>query len=206
MENRGRQGHIRGVNLVSFVQMVKMGRKTCRIEVHRSFDGEKGFLHFTSGRLLDAVLDDLPPKEAALRILAWQDVYIRIGTQRGGCRTRIDAPLMELMMEVARHADERRDEAPRSNGHFLDAPDDSPCEADLEGSDDTESKNGNPLGGDGVPHIVLEDGAMRGLSELLARFNELAGFEGIAVYSPGGELKGFFLPVSSISRIFGRGP
>ncbi len=94
----------------------------------------------------------------------------------------------------------------RRGYRYLDALDYSLCETTPEESDDTESEKGDPLNGEGVPHIVLEGGAMRGLNELLERFNELAGFEGIAVYSSGGELKGFFLPVSYIGRIIGRGP
>ncbi len=203
----GRLGQIKGVNLTSFVQMVEMERKTCRVEVYRSFGGKRGTLCFCEGRLLNAVLDDLPSEEAALEILAWQDVYIRIGTQRGGCKERIKVPLMELMMEASRLADEgKRDAAPGSKERYLDALDDSLSEADPEGSDDAEPVKGDSLNGEGVPHIVLEGGAMRGLNELLERFNELSGFEGIAVYSSGGELKGFFLPVSYVKRIIGREP
>ncbi|MCX7021432.1 MAG: response regulator [bacterium] len=198
----GEQGQLRGANLPSFVQMVELERKSCRVEVCRSFGGDRGVLCFTEGRLLDAELCHLPPKEAALEILGWQEVYLRIGTQRSRCRPRISTPLMELMMEAARLADEKnRHERPESG---FDALDDSLCEAEPKGPPEPRGAGREDADRGEVPRIVLEDGAMRGLNELLEKFDGLSGSDSVAVYSPGGELRGFFVPVPHLARMVRR--
>jgi CheY-like chemotaxis protein len=198
----GQQGKIKGVDLSSFVQMVEMERKTCRVEVYRSLDDGGGVLVFVEGRLHDAELDGLAPRAAALEILAWRDVYIRVGMQRGGREARVKAPLMELMMEAARRADEGRRGESSERGACLDVLDDSLSEAEPGGpADDPGTATGVPGNDAEVPRIVLEGGAMRGLNDLLERFVDISGFEGVAVYSSDGELKGFFLPVSYLSRL-----
>ena len=196
----GEQGQLRGANLPSFVQMVELERKSCRVEVCRSFGGERGVLCFTEGRLLDAELGHLPPKEAALEILGWQEVYLRIGTQRSRCRPRISTPLMELMLEAARLADEKKRDNPRPSSGF-DALDDSLCEAEPKGSPEPRDAWREDTDRVEVPRIVLEDGAMRGLNELLEKFDGLCESDGVAVYSPDGELRGFFLPASQLARM-----
>ena len=178
---------------------MEMERKTCLVEVSRCFAGERGCLFFVGGRLIDADFDDLSAREAALRILVWRDVYVRIGVNRDRSEVRIEVPLMELMMEAARLADEGE-----GNLSSLDVLDDSLSEAEVDESGGL-GVAGSPAGmssdsGD-VPRIVLEGGAMRGLNELLDRFGELSGFEGVAVYSSNGELKGFFLPVPHVGRL-----
>jgi CheY-like chemotaxis protein len=192
----GEQGQLRGASLPGFVQMMELERKSCRVEVCRSFGDERGVLCFTEGRLLDAELGDLSPREAALEILGWREVYIRICTQRSRCRPRISTPLMELMLEAARLADEKnRDESQPASG--FDALDKSLCEAepDAPAVPDAVGHSVDITGeDDDTPRIVLEDGAMRGLDELLQKFDGLCGTDGVAVYSPDGVLRGFFLP------------
>jgi CheY-like chemotaxis protein len=189
----GEEGQLRGANLPSFLQMVELERKSCRVEVYRSFGGGRGVLCFTEGRLLDAELGRLAPREAALQILGWQDVYLRICTQRSRCKPRISDPLMELMLEAARLADEKGQGDRPEPG--LDALDDSLREAGPAEPEPAGCAGDEPVEGDGVPRIVLEEGAMRGLTELLEKFDGLSGSDGVAVYSPEGELRGFFLPV-----------
>ncbi len=193
----GEQGQLRGASLPGFVQMMELERKSCRVEVCRSFGGDRGVLCFTEGRLLDAELGRLSSREAALEILGWQEVYIRICTQRSRCRPRISTPLMELMLEAARLADEKNRDKSRTASGF-DALDKSLCEAepDAPAAPDSElQKEDIPGDDDNVPRIVLEDGAMLGLNTLLQRIDGLCGTDGVAVYSPDGELRGFFLPL-----------
>jgi len=193
----GEQGQLRGASLPGFVQMMELERKSCRVEVCRSFGGDRGVLCFTEGRLLDAELGRLSSREAALEILGWQEVYIRICTQRSRCRPRISTPLMELMLEAARLADEKNRDKSRTASGF-DALDKSLCEAepDAPAAPDSElQKEDIPGDDDDVPRIVLEDGAMLGLNTLLQRIDGLCGTDGVAVYSPDGELRGFFLPL-----------
>jgi CheY-like chemotaxis protein len=193
----GEQGQLRGASLPGFVQMMELERKSCRVEVCRSFGGDRGVLCFTEGRLLDAELGRLSPREAALEILGWQEVYIRICTQRSRCRPRISTPLMELMLEAARLADEKNRDNSRTASGF-DALDKSLREAepDAPAVPDSElQKEDIPGDDDDGLRIVLEEGAMPGLNELLEKFCGLSGTDGVAVYSPDGVLRGFFLPL-----------
>jgi len=199
----GEQGQLRGASLPGFVQMVELERKSCRVEVCRSFGGDRGVLCFTEGRLLDAGLGHLPPREAALEILGWQEVYIRIRTQRSRCRPRISTPLMELILEAARLADEKNRDNPHPASGF-DALDESLCESEPDGQpepDIAERRDEKPEDDGGVPRIVLENGAMLGLNELLEKFGGLSESNGVAVYSPDGELRGFFLPLPRLARM-----
>ena len=104
----GKEGQLKGISLASFLQMVEMEQKTCRIDVHNSIWGETGILRFARGKLFDAQLGDKTPEEAALTILSWNDCQITVKKQRPVFKRKIQQPLMELQMEAARLADEAR--------------------------------------------------------------------------------------------------
>lgn len=112
-ETAGREGQLKGISLASFLQMVEMEQKTCRIDVHSSIWGETGILRFAKGKLFDAELGDKAPLEAALTILAWQDCQITVRKQRPVFKRKIQRPMMELQMEAARLADEANKDKPK---------------------------------------------------------------------------------------------
>lgn len=109
----GKEGQLKGISLASFLQMVEMEQKTCRIDVHSSIWGETGVLRFAGGKLFDAELGDKPPEEAAMAILSWSDCQLTVKKQRPVFKRKINQSLMELQLEAARLADEaRKDEPP----------------------------------------------------------------------------------------------
>lgn len=47
-------GYVKGISLMSFSQLMELEQKSCVLQVTRSEDGEKGYLFFRDGQLIDA--------------------------------------------------------------------------------------------------------------------------------------------------------
>ncbi|MCD4733157.1 response regulator [bacterium] len=192
----GREGKLRGVTLSSFLQLIEMEQKTCRLDIHSSIWGDTGVLRFARGKLFDATLGKLKPDEAALKIMSWEDVTITVKKQRPVFKRRIKTPMMELQMEALRLADEEnRGKAPTKP--VLEADSLSKALELIEESDEltVESEpEPNPAAEIekemSAPKFDLEEEVMASLKDLMAEFNNLDGFHGIAVFTPAGELMG----------------
>ncbi len=99
-------GQIHGISLSSFLQMIELEGATCRIGVVAG--KASGYLFFDSGELVDAQIDELKGKDAALSILSMDDPLISVdyGAARTSTR-KIRKPLMSLLIEAARIYDEK---------------------------------------------------------------------------------------------------
>ncbi len=101
------KGHITGVSLASFMQLLSLDKKTCTLNVT---SGEHvGTVFFLDGELMNAFTDTLQGQEAALEIACWDPVEIDI---QHLCRQReriIEAPLGFVLIESARMKDERKE-------------------------------------------------------------------------------------------------
>ena len=106
MFNKGAQGHISGVSLASFLQLVELDRKTCTLRIKHRHD--TGVLYFREGELIDAVSGQLMGEEAALLIVGWAPVEIDIFEQCRKSETNIESPLGFILIEGARRKDEMR--------------------------------------------------------------------------------------------------
>jgi CheY-like chemotaxis protein len=102
------EGQLKGISLSSFLQVIEMEKKTCRLEVFCRVREEAGTLWFVSGELYNADFDKLSPEEAALEILSWPDVSITIKRQNAGLKRKVNKPLMELLMDAMRISDEAK--------------------------------------------------------------------------------------------------
>jgi CheY-like chemotaxis protein/predicted regulator of Ras-like GTPase activity (Roadblock/LC7/MglB family) len=103
----GEKGHISGVSLSSFMQLLSLDKKTCTL--HVSSGPHVGTLFFLNGDLMNAFTDTLQGQEAALEITCWDPVEITIQQL---CRQRqrvIEAPLGFILIESARMKDERQE-------------------------------------------------------------------------------------------------
>jgi DNA-binding response OmpR family regulator/predicted regulator of Ras-like GTPase activity (Roadblock/LC7/MglB family) len=101
---QGTRGHVHGITLPTFLQIIEIERKTCTLTV-TSVAGE-GRLYFREGVLLDAESAGIRGEQAALEMLAWEDAEIDIA---GACRAQtrtIEHGLGELMLESRRLKDE----------------------------------------------------------------------------------------------------
>jgi CheY-like chemotaxis protein len=99
----------------TFLQALKMEKKTCTLEV--TSEGRTGYLHLREGELVDAVAEGLAGDGAAAEILGWENTDLNIEDLSSN-QKRIKAPIMQLLMKAA-HARERRAEAARTPDAIL---------------------------------------------------------------------------------------
>jgi len=101
----GSTGHLQGITLPTFLQLIEMEKKTCTLTVK---SGEEfGYWYFRKGDLLEAETGKLAGREAAYLMLGWANTEIEISAQ---CKKRtksIQASMNELLMEGIRLQDEQ---------------------------------------------------------------------------------------------------
>ncbi len=100
----GISGQIAGVNLSSFLQMIEMEKKTCTIKVLTRKD--KGRIYFQNGNLIDSSTLTMNHLEALYDILTWTGIVIEVEKNELKREDVINLPLMHILLESARHADE----------------------------------------------------------------------------------------------------
>ena len=84
-----------GMSLSSFLPLLELERKTCRLEV-RSHN-RKGYLYFDEGALIDAHYKDLSAESAANEMMTWENVSLFFGElPRRRYQKRVSVPLMEM--------------------------------------------------------------------------------------------------------------
>jgi|GEM_PF-1040397 len=108
-------GQVRGVNLSSFLQMIELEERTCMLQV--ATKGRIGFLWIDKGELIAAEVGNLRGEPAALTILGWEHVAIDINYNSEERPVEITKPLMGLMMESSRLADEKQMCRPNQRRH-----------------------------------------------------------------------------------------
>lgn len=160
-------GHLQGIALATFLQMVEADRKTCTIRVRSK--GQSGLLHFVRGQLVDAEAGALGGDAAALVLVCWELPEIEILGGRVARPKRVQMPLSALLLEAFRQEDERRKSANEGRA----------------------SADGGATGGrppPGAPHVTngKEDGEMAA-TDKLKELASIDGFAGAAVYTPTGE-------------------
>ncbi len=97
-------GHITGVSLSSFLQLIEMEQKTCTIKVFTN--NNIGHICFLSGTLIDAKTSQLKHLDALYDILLWQNTAIEVEKRVIKTPNEINLPLMHILMESAGRADE----------------------------------------------------------------------------------------------------
>jgi CheY-like chemotaxis protein/GAF domain-containing protein len=97
-------GHLEGVTLASFLQLLHLEKKTCSVRI-TSKEGD-GLLRLDSGELVHAQCGDRRGITAAFQILGWEDVTIQLDAgARLGERT-IDRSLEYVLLAAAELRDE----------------------------------------------------------------------------------------------------
>ena len=99
------QDRIHGISLAAFLQLVEMENKTCTLTI-KSHTAE-GRLYFVKGALLQAETGNLKGEEAALDIVAWDNVVIEIQYVCAVKKKSIELPLAEILLEGFRLKDEK---------------------------------------------------------------------------------------------------
>jgi DNA-binding response OmpR family regulator len=102
---RSARGHIQGITLFSFLQLLQMERKTCTLEV--ASKGRQARLHFQEGDLIDAEAGDLRGEEAVQALAGWEAPKIEIDNVCRAKKRTITTSLTNLLLEAARLEDEK---------------------------------------------------------------------------------------------------
>jgi CheY-like chemotaxis protein len=108
-------GQLHGISLSSFLQMIELEGRTCTLKI--SAKAKTGFLIIIDGALVAARCDDLRAQAAALQILTWENVSIYIDYTYPDVEPEINQPLMALLLESGRLADERASRQPDQREH-----------------------------------------------------------------------------------------
>ncbi len=110
--NENTSGQIRGITLISFLQLLEMEQKTCSVKVESM--KKKGIFYFFKGDLTsasidssDGIIDGMVNEKAAIEMITWNGAIITLNNMSRKSKKDIQTPLMNLIMEGTRLKDER---------------------------------------------------------------------------------------------------
>ena len=109
-DNNQTDGHIGGVSLASFLQMLEQENKTCALHV-TSKDGA-GFFYFYEGTLVDAECGTQVGSEAAYSLLSFAEPMFRVDPHEDRIH-RITLPLAHILLNAATRIDEKSSDDPK---------------------------------------------------------------------------------------------
>lgn len=162
-------GVVTGISLPSFLQLIEMERSTCLMEI-KGPGAIQGLLYLNNGELWDAVMGKISGKEAALKLLALDDVKISFRTLPSKkLKKRIDVHLMNLLMESACLKDEM-------------ALAQDPPTAPANGGEAAETTYNKKI------ELRKGDDEMADIKEVLEKFKSIDGFQAVGAFSPNGEI------------------
>lgn len=97
-------GQIHGIGLSSFLQMAEMEQSTFTLSITSA--NQTGQLYVKEGQLIAAETDEFAGRDAAYRIIAWDNVNITIQAADPDKSDEIQQPLMHVLMESLKIKDE----------------------------------------------------------------------------------------------------
>jgi len=105
-ENTNVDGHIGGVSLASFLQMLEQERKSCTLRV--ASGKVSGSFFFEEGDLIDSECEDIVGQEAVYVLLSLENPTFKV-TEAEDRLHRITQPLAHLLLNAATRIDEEKD-------------------------------------------------------------------------------------------------
>ncbi|MBU0674604.1 MAG: response regulator [Proteobacteria bacterium] len=102
-----KKGHVNGISLQSFLQLINIESKTCTLTIK---SGKKiGTMYLDKGDLLNAAADKMEGDEAAQEIVTWSSkgMHIEIDHELDVTDRKCQLTIMSLLMEAARLQDEK---------------------------------------------------------------------------------------------------
>ena len=98
---------LRGISVPGFAQLLEMERITGFLEVEDVITGNKGSIAFKDGTPYNAFYKDLDGEEAAIRLLAMENVAISLNKETStNTETKIESGMLNLILEAMRRKDE----------------------------------------------------------------------------------------------------
>lgn len=175
-------GFMRGISLPTFLQILELDRKSCRLEV--SAGGRSGVLDIVEGTLYDAEAGALSGEEAAAEIVCWEGVELEVSKLAKVPVRRIETSVREVILESFRRRDERR------AGRHKDASLSS--KATLRGG----PQSAKPL-------RIERKGNRMSIQEKLKELAAVDGFTGAGLFTPGGESLAVYSPGGTFTKEIG---
>ncbi len=170
-------GTLTGISLPSFLQLIEMEQNTCLMEIMAP--GGQGLLYFNKGVLCDAVFGDAKAEEAAVTMLAMEDVKISFrNLPSKKLKKRIKKNLMSLIMEGARLKDEQ--DALAGSGN--------PLPQEVNGADAVKAAAPSAPDQHKKMDSTKGDLKMADINEVLEKFKVIDGFQAVGAFSPNGEM------------------
>jgi len=96
----GSGGQVQGISLASFLQMAAMEKITCKLKIQK--DKDIGYLHLLKGNLIAAETGSLRSKQAAYKIISWDNTVIDIEPASGKTENEINQPVVNILLEAAK--------------------------------------------------------------------------------------------------------
>jgi len=107
-DNTQTGGHIGGVSLASFLQMLEQERKSCTLNVNAG--DIKGSIFFKDGHLIDSECEDLIGQEALYTLLSFETPTFMVTDAKKRLQ-RITQPLAHLLLQAATRIDENNSQS-----------------------------------------------------------------------------------------------
>lgn len=98
-------GVLRGISLPTFLQILELDRKSCRVRVNAGV--KSGRLDIVGGELHHAEAGQLQGEAAAMDILCWDGVELEASALEALPERTVGRPLRDLMLDSFRQRDER---------------------------------------------------------------------------------------------------
>jgi response regulator RpfG family c-di-GMP phosphodiesterase len=173
--NAGDKGHLQGISLPTFLQMVEMERKTYTLNIKA--DKKVGDLYFLKGKLVNAEFGDLKGEEAAYEIIAWDNPEIEIDHICHQKEKRIDPTLTHILMESLRRKDEKnKEQSERRVKGDVNKSQKSPAEKlELNPAEIQQSS------------VTSKEVKVMAVQDKLKEFSSIEGFAGVGLFTPTGE-------------------
>ncbi len=162
-------GHLSGVSLPTFLQVIEADRKTCSVRVRS--EGQEGLLHFKKGELVDAQLGALRGDDAALVLVGLEEPEIEVVSARVAQAKRTHMTLREVLLEGFRLKDENQRGTRQSWG--------------ARGAH--EASGFSTAGAAPIVESIQKEAANMAAQEKLKELTVVDGFGGVAVFTPTGE-------------------
>lgn len=107
LEKQADGGTLSNISPAMFLQLLDMERKTCTLRIHNGAQGQWGVLFVRDGKLLNARMNQLQGRAAALEIFSWDHISLSIENDCPSQEPKIDQTLNGLILEASRLKDER---------------------------------------------------------------------------------------------------
>jgi len=126
-----KKGHVSGISLPSFLQLLELDKKTCTLTI--ACGNQIGRMFFQQGALIDATTGKLTGQEAAFEIICWDNTDIEIENMCQQRERTIESPLGFILIESARMKDERGSANVDEDGEEVKKAGQAPGEKDVAG-------------------------------------------------------------------------